>query len=409
MPALLPPLLVTLIAHTVLSLSAASVPVLMPMIAGTDAAAAIGSFTAVLYASAALTSLATGHLIQRIGPVAAIQMALFACAAGVLLCQIGSLPALIGGAVLIGIGYGPVTPAGSLLLSFTVPVRRFGLAFSINRTGVPGGIALAGLILPRTGQAFGWHLSLAGIAGTALAAALALGAGRFLDRPIRRPPPSGQRTGRSLVSGLAANLVHVLTDRAVAPLSLASVVYLGAQSCLAAFLVAFLMGPMGMGAVEAGALLAAAQAVGIGARLVLGTISDRLPSRLAMVGLIGLVIALAAGLTAAMSPGWPGIIVTAVVLLYGASALGWNGVVLAALAQAAPRDRAAEISGASTAVAYAGAVAGPGLFALVLEAAGFAAAFATVAGIAALAGLVILYRGSSASVADRRSKRCRDR
>ena len=35
---MLPPLLVTLIAHTVLSLSAASVPVLMPMIAGADAA-----------------------------------------------------------------------------------------------------------------------------------------------------------------------------------------------------------------------------------------------------------------------------------------------------------------------------------------------------------------------------------
>ena len=89
MVAMLPPLLVTLIAHTVLSLSAASVPVLMPMIAGADAAAVIGSFTAVLYASAALTSLSTGHLIQRIGPVAAIQIALFACAAGVLLCRHG--------------------------------------------------------------------------------------------------------------------------------------------------------------------------------------------------------------------------------------------------------------------------------------------------------------------------------
>ncbi|MFD0387930.1 MFS transporter [Tistrella bauzanensis] len=118
-----------------------------------------------------------------------LQLALLACTAGMLVCQIGTAPALIGGAVLVGLAYGPVTPAGSLLLTFTIPVRRFGLAFSINRTGVPGGIALAGLILPRTSQAYGWHPSLAGIAAVALAAALALQAGRHLDRPIRRPPP----------------------------------------------------------------------------------------------------------------------------------------------------------------------------------------------------------------------------
>ncbi|WP_188577899.1 MFS transporter [Tistrella bauzanensis] len=390
---MLPPLLVTLIAHTVLSLSAASVPVLMPTIAGADAAVLIGIFTAVVYATAAATSLCLSHLIPRLGPVRTLQLALLACTAGMLVCQIGTAPALIGGAVLVGLAYGPVTPAGSLLLTFTIPVRRFGLAFSINRTGVPGGIALAGLILPRTSQAYGWHPSLAGIAAVALAAALALQAGRHLDRPIRRPPPSGRRLGRSLV----ANLVHVLTDRTIGPLSLASIVFLGAQNCLAAFLVVFLIGHMGMGAIEAGGLLALAQTVGIGARLVLGTASDLapsrlMPSRLMMVGVIGLVIAIAAASMAMMEPGWSMAAITAAVVLYGAASLGWNGVVLAALAQAAPRERASDIAGASTAVAYSGAVAGPALFAVVLEAAGFAAAFGVVAVIAAITAVVILRR-----------------
>ncbi|MEN2979735.1 MFS transporter [Tistrella bauzanensis] len=385
---MLPPLLVTLIAHTVLSLSAASVPVLMPTIAGADAAVLIGIFTAVVYATAAATSLCLSHLIPRLGPVRTLQLALLACTAGMLVCQIGTAPALIGGAVLVGLAYGPVTPAGSLLLTFTIPARRFGLAFSINRTGVPGGIALAGLILPRTSQAYGWHPSLAGIAAVALAAALALQAGRYLDRPIRRPPPSGRRLGRSLV----ANLAHVLTDRTIGPLSLASIVFLGAQNCLAAFLVVFLIGHMGMGAIEAGGLLALAQTVGIGARLVLGTASDLAPSRLMMVGVIGLVIAIAAASMALMEPGWPMPAVTAAVVLYGAASLGWNGVVLAALAQAAPRERASDIAGASTAVAYSGAVAGPALFAVVLEVAGFATAFGVVAAIAAITAMVILRR-----------------
>ncbi|MFD0387931.1 hypothetical protein ACFQ4K_09015 [Tistrella bauzanensis] len=64
---MLPPLLVTLIAHTVLSLSAASVPVLMPTIAGADAAVLIGIFTAVVYATAAATSLCLSHLIPGWG------------------------------------------------------------------------------------------------------------------------------------------------------------------------------------------------------------------------------------------------------------------------------------------------------------------------------------------------------
>ena len=50
--------------------------------------------------------------------------------------------------LVIGAGYGPITPASSQVLARTAPPSRMALTFSIKQTGVPGGAALGGAMLP---------------------------------------------------------------------------------------------------------------------------------------------------------------------------------------------------------------------------------------------------------------------
>ena len=53
------------------------------------------------------------------------------------------------GALIIGLGYGPITPASSAILNEVTPNRiRALIFFSIKQSGVPIGGAIAGILVP---------------------------------------------------------------------------------------------------------------------------------------------------------------------------------------------------------------------------------------------------------------------
>src|SRR5690606_16431357 len=70
------------------------------------------------------------------------------CMVGLCLLLLPSLWAVGAGAVFIGLGYGPITPASSHLLAASTPPHRVNLVFSIKQTGVPLGGMLAGVVAP---------------------------------------------------------------------------------------------------------------------------------------------------------------------------------------------------------------------------------------------------------------------
>src|SRR5207344_1115132 len=78
----------------------------------------------------------------------ASQVALLSSMAGLLLMAAPPLPLVALGAVFIGLGYGPITPASSQMLSRTTDPRHYSLVFSIKQTGVPLGGVIAGLMVP---------------------------------------------------------------------------------------------------------------------------------------------------------------------------------------------------------------------------------------------------------------------
>src|SRR6478735_11901745 len=154
------PLAITLAIQAMVAMAMLTLPAMAPRVAADVgiSAAYIGLYIAVAYAGAMGASLASGTAVARYGPIRVSQISLVLCAAGLALCAVPFVPVIALGALLVGIGYGPVTPASSHLLARTTPAHRMSLVFSVKQTGVPLGGALAGAIVPTLQFGFGWQL-----------------------------------------------------------------------------------------------------------------------------------------------------------------------------------------------------------------------------------------------------------
>ncbi|MFB0899022.1 MAG: MFS transporter, partial [Polaromonas sp.] len=127
-----------------------TLPVMAP-VAASDLAVSptlVGLYIAISYGGALMSTLLAGAAVARFGAIRVSQISLLLCALGLLLCAVPWLPAVCMGAVLIGWGYGPITPASSHLLARTTAPHQMSLVFSIKQTGVPLGGMMAGAIVP---------------------------------------------------------------------------------------------------------------------------------------------------------------------------------------------------------------------------------------------------------------------
>ena len=110
----------------------------------------VGVFVGLVYAGSMAASLASRRVHRALrrdprvaGLRAAVRGGLVADGAGAAsLHRIGRCSSLA--PVVIGLGYGPITPASSHVLARTAPPSRMALTFSIKQTGVPAGAALPG-------------------------------------------------------------------------------------------------------------------------------------------------------------------------------------------------------------------------------------------------------------------------
>src|SRR5438874_9388537 len=330
---------VALVATTAIqiyvSLAATSTAVLAPEIAESFAIAPkwIGVFVGIVYAGAMIASLACGGFIERFGAIRVSQFGVLVCAAATLMIALAPAHAtalLACGALLIGIGYGPITPASSHVLIRTAPPSRLALTFSIKQTGVPAGAALAGAALPACALLVGWRFSLlaAALMGIAVvAAAQPVRAGLDADRG-----PRGSLSPAAILRPLAI----VWRSRTLIELALVSFIYAGTQVCLTSFLVVYLTESISWSLVGAGFALTAATLGGVVGRIAWGMVADRVLPPRSVLGVIGIAACLCSGVLAAATPAWPTVALVVTVTLFGATATGWNGVQLAEVARHAP-------------------------------------------------------------------------
>jgi MFS family permease len=161
------PLAVTLAIQTLVAVAMYCAPVIAPA-AVRDlgvAPSAIGWFIATGLSCSMIGSASAGGWMARVGPIRMSQIGLLACLVGLALAASAMLPLVVLGAFVIGLGYGPTTPASSLILVRATPPSRIALTFSIKQTGVPAGGAIAGALVPALILAFGWRASALAIGG----------------------------------------------------------------------------------------------------------------------------------------------------------------------------------------------------------------------------------------------------
>lgn len=327
-----------------------------------------GAYSGLVYPFVLLGNLLAAPLIRRCGP---LQLS-FACvlggALGLAIFAHAGTAGLLLGAVLIGLCYGPLTPASSQAIAHQAGSPALVFMVSVRQTSVPLGGVLAGLLVPPLLARLDWTGTCAALAAGSALAALAFAAASPLVRAERAVGTSG-RTSR-----LLDPLAMIFRNPALLRLAGASAIFGAIQLVLSAFLVIYLVRVVGYDLVTAGALLSASQVAGILGRPAWGLVADRTrASRTVLVGL-SLGMALSCLLTAALALLGPSWLSLPVALTFGATATGWNGVFLAEIMGAvAPAEVGAATSGGLL-FTYGGIVVGPALFGALAHAAGFSAA-----------------------------------
>lgn len=381
-------LLVTLAIQILATMAALTVPVLAPEAARSTGipVTLVGVFIALVYAGAMVSTLASGSLLGRFGAIRVSQVCLLLCGCGLVGATGGSLWSMAVSALLIGFGYGPITPASSHILARSTPVKQMGFVFSLKQTGVPLGGALAGLLVPPLVLLWHWQGALLAVGGACVLMAL-------IAQTVQAELDADSHPRRSVsLAGVLRPLGQVFAHRDVRNLALCTFFLSAMQLCLTTYLVTYLTSDFGASLVTAGFVLSLAQVAGAGGRLLWGYVADRWLTPNTVLSLLAFAMAIAAMITALFEPDWPLLTVVLVSMLFGATAIGWNGVYLARVAQLAPPGQAGPLTGGTLFFTYFGVVLGPPAFAgLVAGSGSFAVGYASIGAVLLLVGGVLLY------------------
>lgn len=380
-------LAVTLTIQAMVSMALLALPVMAPVVARAlgVSTAYTGLYVAVVYAGAMAASLAAGAAVARFGAIRVSQAGLVLCAAGLALCAVPSVPVIALGAFLIGLGYGPITPASSHLLALTTPAERLSLVFSVKQTGVPLGGVLAGAGVPGLLLLVDWQGALLVASAANVLCALAA-------QLLRQELDADRDPNASLaLGGMAHPVKLVLSHPTLMMLAGCSFVFSCAQLSLTTFLVVYLHETLAYSLVAAGLALSLSQFGGVAGRIVWGWVADRGLGARRMLALLAGVMAASAVATSLLQPAMPVALVLAVLVVFGASAVGWNGVYLAEVARQAPPGMASIATGGTLAFTFFGVVLGPPVFGAISGMFGsYRAGYAALAIPLALCGLMLL-------------------
>lgn len=342
----------------------------------------IGVYSGIVFAGSAAASLLLAGIVPRIGVIRTSQAALLSCAMGLALLATGEAWVLPLSALLVGAGYGPMTPSSSFLLAKMVPPHVMSFVMSIKQTGVPVGYGLAGLLLPAIVLLADWQT--AALAAAALSVVLAAAIQAF-----RRPLDAIRGEGQPFrLRRVLAPLSLVARVPGLRRMAICSLAFSGVQIGVAAFLVVYLNSVVGMSLAEAGSILAIANLCAIAGRILWGWVADRAAARWV---LGGLGLGMAAGLAALLlvSAAWPYAAVAAIGVVIGSTVISWNGVFLAETARQAPEGEVSEAMGGVLFITFTGSVVGPPALTALLAAtgsytAGFGAMIAAALAISAM-------------------------
>ena len=322
----------------------------------------IGYFISIVYVAGMLSALVSGNFIVRYGSIRVSQLGLALCALGLALVASGNLALIVLGALIMGIGYGPISPASSHVLGRTTSPERRSLAFSIRQTGNPIAGFLAGLAIPVLVVVTGWQITLFLVAALSMAFI-------WVAEPFRQELDSDRlATSPFSLSQITQPIKLVFMNRDLRELGIVSFVFCGLQMILTSYLVTYLTLEIDISFVAAGFVLAMTQLVSVFARVFWGWVADRFLSPRKVMVILGVTMAVCAVLTGILTATWSYGFIMLLMTIFGASAIGWNGVYMAEVARVSPPGMIASTTGASLFFTYLGGIVCPSGFAFVIMA-----------------------------------------
>jgi MFS family permease len=349
-------------------------------------ATSIGIYMAVLYIIGMLAGLGAGSFLARYGVIRTCQAALLAAGLGLGLAA--ALPVwwvAIASAMLIGIGMGPLNPAGSRILARHSPPRWQPFVFSVKQTGTPMGGMLAGLLLPPLMALYDWRMAIITIAILPLLTLLGI---QFIRNDLDDDRNPAYRIS---LAGIADSLCVVVTSKRLVTLAAAGYFYTFTQMAILSFMVIYLEEANGLSTEFAGGIFAIIHGAAIPARMFWGAIAGRFVRSWVLLGLIGIIMS---GSVIAMSfftPAWPFWLTALVAVMLGASTNGVLGLLLSEFARLAPPGKVGEVAGGGQFFLFFGIVSGPPAFGAMVEyGGGYTNAFYLIAATALIAGLYLL-------------------
>jgi ACS family hexuronate transporter-like MFS transporter len=329
----------------------------------------VGLVVAATHLGASCVLVLAGNLSDRFG--VRLPFLLGLVAAGIPLGVAAIAPEyvwLLAVMALYGVGNGIALPPTTRAIVEWFSPRRRGLAMGVKQTGVALAGVICGLAVPPLASTLGWRGTLV-VLGIATGTAGGLAWLAYRDHEAA-PPAAGHyvRPGvRALVSDPNLLLVCGVTW-----------LYAAVQLSIIGFMVLFLSERLRLEFVEAGALLAVAQAGGVVGRVGWGLASDTLfgGRRKVVMGLIGALAAASLLALAMVGPGTPRSLLWVILLSAGISAIGWNGINMTFVAEIAGRRASATAAGLSLTASSFGIMVGPPLFGLLVDVSGsYAVAF----------------------------------
>ncbi len=305
--------------------------------------------------------------LRALGSVRALQVGLMIGILGLaLFLPSWTITACIA-ALLIGVGYGPSSPAGNDILHRTAPLNRRSLIFSIKQAGVPLGGVVAGLALPPLTALYGWRVAL-------LISAVFVLAIVFSVQPMREGLDQDRERDLKFGLGVVLSLSNLVTPVRTLTASSSLFRLAAAGACLAvgqgiwfAYLMTYAVSELGYTLKTAGVLYALMQATSVAGRVLLGGLSDRLGVPRLLLRVIGLASGITSLTLALATPEWSFRTYCIIAAIAGVTVSSWNGVQLSEIARACPPTLVREASAAATLVIFLGYVVAPSLFAMVLS------------------------------------------
>ena len=397
---------ISLVVQMTMSLFAASIPVLAPVIAAERGwnPIIVSFYPIVVYVTAFLISFHVPGLLFRIGGMGLSLASVTLGGVGLLLLLPPYAAAAASAAVATGCGTAAINPASSQMLGPRTTPRTAGLVMSIKQTGVPLGGVMAGALVPILASHSGWRTAALELAamGSALAIVL-LPSVNWLNGAARPAKPVAFRPFDPVR--------HLLAMPGIPTLLFASLTFNGMQLCLRSFFIVYLVTNQRLGLVTAGVAFSVSQAAGMIGQVGWAALSDRVLSVHSVMAIIGVVMSAAGFCTASMTPNWSFGAIIFVAAIFGVSAAGYLPVLLGEIARRAPPSQVGALTSAAQLFPLSGSILGPLAFGGIAVIMGMDAAFvlaaaSTLAGTALLAFTASIFRGVGCTRATSQIQTC---